>query len=517
MRPGICWTPSDGAGRRILFEGAQGALLDVDHGTYPFVTSSNTGLPPMRRPAPAWDRGRSAMCSASPKPYDARRRRPLPDRASRRDRAEDRRAGTGIRHCDRPAAALRLVRRRPDAADRQDVRHRWYRSDQARYSRRFRVDSRVYPLHPRRHRDRSAAGEPGWRRRASKPVYETIEGWQGDDAGVPARGPSCRRRRSHMCAASKKLIGAPVALAVYESGARRYDSRSQSVSGLGAGMKAVRPTGMNREMVRICKWLNTYPLLVRAVAALPNGTPEARRKIYERARQALVGQLRKDRSAVPEADIERETWALDDCRRQAGSRTDREGRWGLCRRPSLRLRQRLHHCRPLRSRRQPSLWRRRVRSGPSRPDRASNNLLAPPLGRLADGTPPNVPQQPTAAAVGAAPRSTARACHRRKCGWYPARGRRVQWRRWSRPRSASRVGVLTCRHRSERRSRKPHRLASRPLAKCACQPTSLSAPQIGRTLPRRCRRRHPKRWTGAASAARAMMRQRPRGQSSRRM
>ncbi len=30
------------AGRRILFEGAQGALLDIDFGTYPFVTSSNT-------------------------------------------------------------------------------------------------------------------------------------------------------------------------------------------------------------------------------------------------------------------------------------------------------------------------------------------------------------------------------------------------------------------------------------------------------------------------------------------
>src|SRR5690606_26841160 len=29
-------------GSRILFEGAQGAMLDVDHGTYPFVTSSNT-------------------------------------------------------------------------------------------------------------------------------------------------------------------------------------------------------------------------------------------------------------------------------------------------------------------------------------------------------------------------------------------------------------------------------------------------------------------------------------------
>jgi adenylosuccinate synthase len=30
------------SGKRVLFEGAQGALLDVDHGTYPFVTSSNT-------------------------------------------------------------------------------------------------------------------------------------------------------------------------------------------------------------------------------------------------------------------------------------------------------------------------------------------------------------------------------------------------------------------------------------------------------------------------------------------
>ncbi len=44
-------------GKNVLFEGAQGALLDIDHGTYPFVTSSNataggvatgTGVPPTR-------------------------------------------------------------------------------------------------------------------------------------------------------------------------------------------------------------------------------------------------------------------------------------------------------------------------------------------------------------------------------------------------------------------------------------------------------------------------------------
>ncbi len=40
-----CWQILDGvrrAGRRVLFEGAQAAMLDVDHGTYPYVTSSNT-------------------------------------------------------------------------------------------------------------------------------------------------------------------------------------------------------------------------------------------------------------------------------------------------------------------------------------------------------------------------------------------------------------------------------------------------------------------------------------------
>ncbi len=42
---GVAWKHLDEAhkkGKKILFEGAQGVLLDIDHGTYPFVTSSNT-------------------------------------------------------------------------------------------------------------------------------------------------------------------------------------------------------------------------------------------------------------------------------------------------------------------------------------------------------------------------------------------------------------------------------------------------------------------------------------------
>ncbi len=47
LKPFVCDVPGlmeehRQAGNRVLFEGAQGTLLDVDHGTYPYVTSSNT-------------------------------------------------------------------------------------------------------------------------------------------------------------------------------------------------------------------------------------------------------------------------------------------------------------------------------------------------------------------------------------------------------------------------------------------------------------------------------------------
>ena len=62
IRPMVCDTASllneaIRAGKRVMFEGAQGTMLDLDHGTYPFVTSSSasaggactgTGVPPTR-------------------------------------------------------------------------------------------------------------------------------------------------------------------------------------------------------------------------------------------------------------------------------------------------------------------------------------------------------------------------------------------------------------------------------------------------------------------------------------
>ncbi len=60
-------------GKEILFEGAQGTFLDLDHGTYPYVTSSNTtaggactgsGVPPHRMPR-EWVKGRCLLKTPS--------------------------------------------------------------------------------------------------------------------------------------------------------------------------------------------------------------------------------------------------------------------------------------------------------------------------------------------------------------------------------------------------------------------------------------------------------------------
>ncbi len=55
-----------------------------------------------------------------------------------------------------------------------------------------------------------------------------------------------------------------------------------------------------------------YPLLAKAVAGLPDSTEEKRRAIYERARKALLGQLRKIDPPIAESDIARENSALDE-------------------------------------------------------------------------------------------------------------------------------------------------------------------------------------------------------------
>ena len=95
-------------GETVLLEGSQGTLLDVDHGTYPFVTSSNptaggaaagSGIGP--DPDQPGDRHPQGV-------HHPRRLRPVPDRAARRDGrapAQGRRRGRCHHRPDRGAAA----------------------------------------------------------------------------------------------------------------------------------------------------------------------------------------------------------------------------------------------------------------------------------------------------------------------------------------------------------------------------------------------------------------------------
>lgn len=55
-----------------------------------------------------------------------------------------------------------------------------------------------------------------------------------------------------------------------------------------------------------------YPILSRAIAGLPDKSPEARRAVYDRARTALVAQLRSLDPPLGEAEIMRERLALDE-------------------------------------------------------------------------------------------------------------------------------------------------------------------------------------------------------------
>ena len=107
----LTWKHLDDGGH-VVFEGAQGTLLDIDHGTYPFVTSlqpgRRVGRDRHRRRAegPRRDLGRDQGVR------DARRRRPVPDRARRRARRHHARGRRRVRHHDRPRAPRRLDRPR---------------------------------------------------------------------------------------------------------------------------------------------------------------------------------------------------------------------------------------------------------------------------------------------------------------------------------------------------------------------------------------------------------------------
>ena len=99
------------AGKRLLFEGAQGSLLDIDHGTFPFVTSSNSSGVGVSAGSGVPARWITKVIGVV-KAYTTRvGGGPFPTEQTTRP-ASTSATGARVRHGHRPPAALRLVRRR---------------------------------------------------------------------------------------------------------------------------------------------------------------------------------------------------------------------------------------------------------------------------------------------------------------------------------------------------------------------------------------------------------------------
>ena len=164
-------------GDNVLFEGAQGVLLDVDHGTYPFVTSSSTtaggacaGLGHRPDQDRRGDRHRQGV-------RDARRRRPVPDRAARRDRRAPAQARRRVRLDHRPPASLRLARHPGAAAGGAPVGHRGAGAHQARRPGRARPrSSSASAIAWAGAIARRDAARRSTTSAAAEPVYEELDG-----------------------------------------------------------------------------------------------------------------------------------------------------------------------------------------------------------------------------------------------------------------------------------------------------------------------------------------------------
>ena len=125
-------------GRFVLLEGAQGTLLDLDHGTYPFVTSSGTvagaaavgvGIGPNRI---------DAIIGVA-KAYVTRvGEGPFPTEIEGADQERVRELGRRVRHDHRPRAPLRLARPRRAALRGAAERDHLARADEARRALRVR-------------------------------------------------------------------------------------------------------------------------------------------------------------------------------------------------------------------------------------------------------------------------------------------------------------------------------------------------------------------------------------------
>ena len=199
-------------GGTVVFEGAQGTLLDIDHGTYPFVTSSNPIAGAACVGAGVGPEGDRRGLGRREGLRDARRRGAVPDRARRRDRPPHARARARVRHHHRPPAPLRLDRPRRAALRGAHQRPHRPRDHEARRAAGHRPAAGLHELPPRRGRrvrrlplpPVDPAQRRGRRPRSCPASTRT--------SATAARSPTSRARRATTSSFIAEFVGVPVKL-----------------------------------------------------------------------------------------------------------------------------------------------------------------------------------------------------------------------------------------------------------------------------------------------------------------
>ncbi len=148
-------------GKRVLFEGAQATLLDLDHGTYPFVTSSNPVAASAATGVGIGPRRIDHVVGVIEGVCHPRRRGAVPVGDRRPGPGADARARRRVRDGDRSRAPLRVARPRGAALRGTRERDRPARADEARRAVALRRAPGLRALpHPGRLRDARLPGAP---------------------------------------------------------------------------------------------------------------------------------------------------------------------------------------------------------------------------------------------------------------------------------------------------------------------------------------------------------------------
>ncbi len=229
------------AGRPVLFEGAQGTMLDIDHGTYPYVTSSNatiggvcTGL----GVGPQAIHGVLGIVKAyttrvGEGPFPTELDEPQAERLREWGReygastGRPRRCGwfdaVGVRYAVRVNGMTALAMTKLDVLDHLDELH---------ICTGYRCGGEVLTDPP------ATIGELA----SCEPVYETMPGWAGtgrtagvtDERGLPAAARAYLERLEALC-------GAPVA--IVSTGSDRADTIVRPDSPVGRWIETCAPAG----------------------------------------------------------------------------------------------------------------------------------------------------------------------------------------------------------------------------------------------------------------------------------